>query len=278
MFFKTIKISFLVVVAALALGSCSEYQKVLKSDDTAVKYAVADSLYKVGKYKKALKLMEQIVPAYRGKPQAERLMFIYANTFYKLEDFLLAGYQFERFATSFPQSDSVEVAAYKSAKSYYFLSPRFSLEQEDTYTALEKMQAYINKYPNSEYRVETNALVKELREKLEKKEFEIAMQYLDIAEHIGSYVPAIEAFENFILDNPGSSYRKEAFYGRLEAGYQRAITGVPNEMQERLLTAQGYYNSFIKYYNNDTSELNEKAEEIKREIDARLIIEEEPTS
>lgn len=168
MFFKTIKISLLIVVAALALGSCSEYQKVLKSDDTAVKYAVADSLYKAGKYKKALKLMEQIVPAYRGKPQAERLMYVYANTFYKLEDYLLAGYQFERFETSFPQSDSVEIAAYKSAKSYYELSPRYSLEQADTYTALEKMQAFINKYPNSEYRLETNALVKELRGKLEK--------------------------------------------------------------------------------------------------------------
>ena len=172
MFFKTLKITFLVVGAALSLGACSEYQKVLKSDDTAAKYAAADSLYNVGKYKKALKLMEQIVPAYRGKPQAERLMFIYANTFYELEDYLLAGYQFERFETSFPQSDSVEVAAYKSAISYYELSPRYSLEQEDTYKALEKMQAYINKYPNSEYRLKTNEKVQELRIKLEKKDFE----------------------------------------------------------------------------------------------------------
>ena len=88
----------------------------------------------------------------------------------------------------------------------------------------------------------------------------------------------VEAFENFIIDNPGSSFRKQAFYGRLEAGYKRAITGVPNELQERLLTAQGYYNSYIKYFKNETSEIDEKVAEIKKEIDARLIIEEEPTS
>ena len=278
MFFKTLKITFLVVGAALSLGACSEYQKVLKSDDTAAKYAAADSLYNVGKYKKALKLMEQIVPAYRGKPQAERLMFIYANTFYELEDYLLAGYQFERFETSFPQSDSVEVAAYKSAISYYELSPRYSLEQEDTYKALEKMQAYINKYPNSEYRLKTNEKVQELRIKLEKKDFEIAKQYFDIAEYLGSYVPAIEGFDNFILDHPGSVYRKEAFYYRLEAAYKRAISGVPSEVQGRLETAKGYYNAFQKYFKNDTSEFKQQADEIMQAIDAQLITEEEPTS
>lgn len=267
------------MLAAVSLASCSNYQKLLKSDDTAAKYAGADSLYNAGKYKKALKLMEQIVPAYRGKPQAERLMFIYANTFYKLEDFYLAGYQFDRFETSFPKSDSVEVAAYKSAKSYYQLSPRFSLDQEDTWTALDKLQKYINKYPDSEYRTETNTLVKELRGKIEKKDFEVAMQYLDIADYLGSYIPAIEAFENFIVDHPGSAFKKEAYYGRLEAGYKRAITGVPDKVQERLLTAQGFYKSFLKYYKNDTSEIKEKADKIAQEIEAKITTttEEEPT-
>lgn len=267
------------MLAAVSLASCSNYQKLLRSDDTAAKYAGADSLYNAGKYKKALKLMEQIVPSYRGKPQAERLMFIYANTFYQLEDFYLAGYQFERFETSFPQSDSLEIAAYKSAKSYYQLSPRYSLDQEDTRTALEKLQTYINKYPDSQYRTETNALVKELREKLEKKDFEVAMQYLSIADYLGSYIPAIEAFENFIVDHPGSAYKKEAYYGRLEAAYKRAITGVPDLVQERLLTAQGFYKSFQKYYKNDTSEIKEKADQIAQDIEARKITttEEEPT-
>ncbi len=259
------------MLAAVLLASCSNYQKLLRSEDTAAKYAAADSLYRVGKYKRALKLMEQIVPSYRGKPQSERLMFIYANTFYNLEDFYLAGYQFERFEASFPQSDSLEIAAYKGAKSYYELSPRYSLDQEDTRTALEKLQTYINKYPDTEYRVESNALVKELREKLEKKDFEIAMQYLDIAEYLGSYVPAIEAFENFIVDHPGSVYRKDVYYARLEAAYKRAITGVPALLQERLLTAKGFYNSFQKYYKNDASEIKQKADEINQEIEARIV-------
>ena len=112
-----------VLILSILLSGCSEYQKLLRSDDTAAKYTMTDSLYKAKKYKKALPLMEQIVPIYRGKPQAEPLMYRYANTFYNLEDYYLAGYQFERFVVSYPKSDSLEMAAYKSAKSYYELSP-----------------------------------------------------------------------------------------------------------------------------------------------------------
>lgn len=268
--------SLLVIVGSLlVLTSCSEYQKVLSSDDNSKKYAVADSLYKVGKYRKALKLMEQIVPAYRGKPQAQRLMFIYANTFYELEDYYLAGYQFERFEQSYPSSDSVEVAAYRSARSFYELSPRYSLDQEDTYTALEKLQKYLNKYPDTEYRSEANVLVAELREKLEKKDIEIARQHLKTAQTFGSYKPAIEAFDNFITDHPGSIYRKDAFFGRFKAAYLQAINSIPSLVDERLVAARGYYNNFAKYYSE--TELKEEADELLEDINARLK-EKEPTS
>ncbi len=252
------------MLVAIVFNSCTEYQKVLQDEDVARKYVVADSLYKIGKYKKALKLMEQIVPAYRGKPQAEKLSYMYANTFYNLEDFYLAGYQFERFESSYPKSDSVEIAAYKSAKSYYELSPRYSLDQKDTYKALERLQDYINKYPDSEYRVEANELVSELQGKLEIKDFKTAEQYLNIED----YKAAIEAFDNFIQDHPGASLRKEAFYGRLTAGYELAIKSIPSLVQERLSIAQGYYNRFNKYYSE--SDLNEDANKIIADIEERL--------
>lgn len=261
----------LVFCLTIFFTSCSEYQQVYKGANTSAKYSFADSLYKIGKYKKALKLMEQIVPAYRGKPQAERLTFIYANTYYELGDFYLAGYQFERFETSYPKSDSVEVASFKSAKSYYELSPRFSLDQEDTYKALDKLQAFVNAYPNTTYRSEANELVSELRQKIELKDIRVAKQYLLISD----YKPAIEAFENFITDHPGSAFRKDAFFGQLDAAYQLAINSVPRLVNERLIEAKVYYNSFAKYYKE--TELKADADEILKDINKRLNIE-EPTS
>ena len=99
-----------IILVAVFTVSCSPYQKVLKSEDTGLKFHYADSLYNTGKYKKALKLMEQIVPAYRGKPQGEKLMYLYSDTFYNLGDHYLSGYQFERFVATYPDSEKAEEA------------------------------------------------------------------------------------------------------------------------------------------------------------------------
>ncbi|MDC7995588.1 outer membrane protein assembly factor BamD [Altibacter sp. HG106] len=263
------------LLVAVMFGSCSKYQSVLRSESPSEKYAFADSLYEIGKYKKALKLMEQIVPIYRGKPQAEPLMFQYANTFYQLEDYYLAGYQFDRFKTSYPQSDSAEVAAYKSAKSYYQLSPRFSLDQEETNTALEKLQEFVNTYPESPYRPEANELVVELRQKLEKKDIEVAEQMLELGDYLGSFRPAIESFENFISDHPGSIYREQAAFGKLKATYLFAINSLPSLVQERLEEAKNEYNSFTKYYQE--GEYGEEANQILEAINEGLAAQ-QPTS
>lgn len=259
------KKSLLLVLTALFVVSCGEYQQLLRSDDTAKKYAAADSLYDIGKYKKALGLMEQLVPAYRGKPQAEKLMFRYASTFYNLEDYVLSGYQYERFVTSYPKSDSVQLAAYRSAKSYFELSPRYSLDQKDTKKAMEKLQFFLDDYPNSEYRDEANAMVAELKTKLEKKDFETAKQFLRIYD----YKASISAFDNFILDHPGSTYRKEAFFLRYKAAYELAINSFPSLVEDRLRAARKHYNSFNKYFGE--SDLREDASEILEDIDKRLL-------
>jgi len=258
------KKSLLLLLAITLLSSCSDYQKLLRSEDMGVKYKAADSLYKIGKYKKALGLMEQIVPVYRGKPQAEPLMFRYANTFYNMGDYYLAGYQFERFVTSYPKSDSAEVAAYRSARSYYELSPRFSLDQKDTYAALEKLQGFVDRFPNSEHRTDANKMVNELKDKLERKDIETAKQYLKISD----YKASIKAFDNFILDHPGSKYRVDAYYGRIEAAYLLAINSLPRLVEERLLTAKKYHESFMKYFSS--SEKKAEADELLDEINKRL--------
>ncbi|MBP2834359.1 outer membrane protein assembly factor BamD, partial [Aquimarina sp. U1-2] len=65
---------FSILVIACILSSCSEYQKILKSEDVALKFKMGDSLFQEGKYEKANRIFAQIVPKYKGKPQAQKLM------------------------------------------------------------------------------------------------------------------------------------------------------------------------------------------------------------
>ena len=68
-------------------------------------------------------------------------------------------WQFENFIKSYPKSDRIVEAQFKEAKSFYYQSPNYSLDQEDTFIAIEKLQVFINNYPNSEFSKEVNSLI-----------------------------------------------------------------------------------------------------------------------
>ena len=55
------------------------------------KYAAAENYYNNGEFRRANALIEQIIPSYRGKPQGERLVYFFANSYFetKLYYFLL---------------------------------------------------------------------------------------------------------------------------------------------------------------------------------------------
>ncbi|WP_372755280.1 outer membrane protein assembly factor BamD [Mariniflexile sp.] len=255
------------------LSSCSEYQKVLKSEDIGAKFKMGEELYNEGKFAKANKLFAQIVPNYRGKPQAEKLMYLYSHSFYKMNDYYTAGYQFERFASSYPKSEKLEEASFLGAKSYYMLSPVYSKDQKDTREAIEKLQEFINMFPQSEYLSEANKLVKELDYKLEKKAFEIGKQYNTISD----YPASVKSFDNFVFDFPGSTLREEALYYRLDSAYKLAvnsveykntINGLVHLKKERLEQAKEFSNAFKKAFANSKhlEEVNQMSSILDEEL------------
>ena len=257
---KLISILFVLI----AFSSCGEYQKALKSEDVGVKYEVASKEYDKGNYARAIQLFEQIAPSYRGKPQAEKMFYIYAQSLYKTEQFYSAGYQFESFVSSYPKSEKVEECAYLGALCYSKLSPVYSLDQTDTYKAIDKLDNFINNYSSSTYVADANLILKKLRDKLEKKAFEIAKQYNTISDYKASLV----VLDNFIADYPGSIYKEEALFYKLDSSYYLAINSIPNLMEQRLLNAKQAYETLIKF--NSATEFKPKADHMLARIENDL--------
>lgn len=256
---------FLVFITfVLLFSSCSEYQKALKSEDVAVKYEAAEKMYEAKKYSKAIRLFEQIAPAYKGKPSAEKMFYMYAQSLYLTKQYYSAGYQFESFAANYPKSQKIEEASFLGAKCYSKLSPVYSLDQIDTYKAIDKIQAFIDEYPESSYLAEANIVAKDLREKLEKKAFEVAKQYNTIED----YKSAIVALDNFMINYPGTIYKEKALYYKLDSSYKLAINSVPSKMQERLESAKTAYNNLVKL--NANTEFKNKADEMLARIENDL--------
>jgi outer membrane protein assembly factor BamD len=234
-------VSLLIIIVLLA--SCNEYQKALKSEDPAIKFQMATKLYEAKKYNKAIRIFEQIASVYRGKPESENMYFMFSQSYYKTKQYYLAGYQFDSFVSSFPKSDKAQEASFLGAKSYSMLSPEYSLDQTDTTKAIEKLQAFIDTYPNSQYLGEANSIVKNLNEKLERKVFENAKGYNTISD----YKSALVALDNFIADYPGTPFKEEALFYKYDSAYQLGINSVPSKMEERLNVAKVAYANLIKF-------------------------------
>jgi outer membrane protein assembly factor BamD len=255
-------ISALVLVALFC--SCGSYQKAVKSEDMAVKYTEAEKMYEKKKYTKAIRLFEQMAPSYRGKPQAEKMYYMFAQSYYQTEQYYLAGYQFESFASGYPKSEKIEEASYLGAKSYSMLSPVYTLDQTDTFKAIDKLQSFIDSYPDSQYVAEANVTVKALREKIEKKVFMNAKNYNKIMD----YKSALIALDNFISDYPGTPYKEEALFYRLDSAYRLAINSIPSKMEERLINARVAYSNLVKF--NSETKYKADAEEMLAKIETDL--------
>jgi len=257
------KIYIFILLVAIGLSSCGDFSKVLNKGTAQEQYEMATNLYESQSYSKAIQLFEKITPFYRGKPQMERIQYMISQSYYNTKQYSLSSYYFDKFVKNYPKSSKVEEAAYLSAHSYYLASPIFSLDQKDSYEALNALQNFIYKYPESDKVTEANANIKNLTAKLEKKAFEISKQYYTTSD----YIAAIASFDNFLSEYLGSSHKKEVLYLRFMASYKLAINSHIYKKESRLNDAvkahERYKRNFpesenLKETENLLEELNEE--------------------
>ena len=212
---------------------------------------MAVRLYESKKYAKSLRLFEKIIPKYRGKPQMERIQFMVAQSNFNTSNYNLAGYHFDRFTKNYPKSSKKEEAAFLSAHSYKLASPRFSLDPVDTKKALNAFQSFINTYPTSSRIEEANNHYKEIRYKLQKKDFEIAKTYYRTAEYdLRNYKAAIQAFDNLLGDYLGSEFKEEALFYRLKAAHDLVLKSTQRKKKERIKDAKKAYTKLKRNFPN----------------------------
>ena len=248
----------LLILLSFLMVSCNDYQKLLNSPENEVdKYNAAEEYYENGEFRRANALIEQIIPSYRGKPQGERLVFFFANSYFETRSYYSAAIQFENFIKSYPNSQRIQEAYFMEAKSYFMLSPLYTLDQDDTFTGIDKLQVFINRFPNSEYVAEALELMEQLQNKIEKKEFEVSKQYYTIRD----YSSAIKSLDNFIADNPGTIFREEALYYRWLSQYEIAINSIESRISERVTELERSLENFLRYY-PDTIFIDDLSEKI----------------
>jgi outer membrane protein assembly factor BamD len=238
-------LSGLLIVLLIAVAGCkSKFEKLKASNDNAKKYQAAIAYYNKKDYNKALELFETLVQRYRGQAQAEDLYYYYAYCNYRLKDYTSASYHFKQFSDTYPSSQRAEECNFMSAYCYYLDSPIYSLDQENTTKAIDKLQLFINLYPKSDRVAEASKLIQNLRDKLERKAYENAKLYLTI----GDYQAAVIDFGNVLRDYPDTKYAEEMEYLTIKAQYQYADHSDEFRQEERFGQAVTFEQQFAEKY------------------------------
>jgi outer membrane protein assembly factor BamD len=233
------------IVLLLAVGSCkSKYEKLKASNDNAKKYQEGLKYYNKKEYSKALGLFEGLITIYRGHDGAEDLFYYYAYTNYKLRDYTAAAYSFKQFADTYPSNPKAEECRFLTAYCYYLDSPNYSLDQENTSKAIEKLQLFINLYPKSDRVAEASKLINTLHDRLEQKSFEIAKLYLTLSD----YQSAVIAMNNALRDYPDTKYGEELQFLIAKSQFEYAFHSREEKQEERYTLAMTYIDQFIDKY------------------------------
>ena len=224
-----------------SLGSCTGYQKLLKNGSVNEKYEAAIKYYDKGDFFRSGTLLEELIPLLKGRPEAEKAQFYFANTNYKQRNYVLSAYYFKQFIDTYPNSPQVEEASFLRAKSLYRDSPGYELDQTNTVTAVETIQDFLNTYATSQFRAEAESMSQELQKKLENKAFRGASLYYDLR----YYQSAVTAFTGFQQQYPASAYGEQAAFLKLSAQYDLAKESVEEKQRERYLEAIAFYQNFV---------------------------------
>jgi outer membrane protein assembly factor BamD len=238
------RVFILFVAVYLIVTGCSKKHKLLKSSDNELKYESAIAYFNKKDYYRALQLFDQLSSIYRGTTRGERILYYQAYCYYEQSDYSLASAYFHRFSKNYPNSKDAEETLYMSALCKYKLSPRYSLDQSNTYDALTEFQTFLNRYPNTARKSECNKYIDVLRAKLAKKDFEIAKLYYKMDE----FEAAVVCFKNVIKEYPNSSYVEDASYYIVRSYYRFAMNSVQDKKLERFQKAFDSYNDFVSFF------------------------------
>jgi outer membrane protein assembly factor BamD len=216
----------------LLASGCSNFQKLLKSNDVSKKYEAALEYQKKEDHYRASQLFDQVTPLLAGTDKAESAQFNQAQSHYMQGNYILSEAYFRTFYTTYPRSPLAEEAMYLQARSLYEQSPSY-----------EEEQLYI---------------------KLDKKDFNQARLYYQLRH----WRSAVVAFNNFQREHASSPYSEEAAFLKLDAQYRFAMESIASKQQERFDEVIDFFQSFVDQYPD--SKYKRNAEQIFDQARAEL--------
>ena len=204
--------------------------------------------YNQGKYGDAAKGFMDFVQRAPTNPMVDSALYLVADSYLRGGNQLQAATEFDRFASTRPNSPLADDAQLGACRAYWELSPSLARDQEYTRQAIEECTRMLQFFPGSPRRAEAESLLREIRDKIAAKQFRVGKYYFDqrLYESANIYFEVVlEEYPDAlvmpdVLGTLYKSYRELGFDAEAENARQRLLTEHPDsEAARKLAPAAG---------------------------------------
>ncbi|MEX2593697.1 MAG: outer membrane protein assembly factor BamD [Anditalea sp.] len=247
------KFAFHIIVSiiTLSLSSCGEFYKLEKSTNWDELYEASNRYYQNEDYNKAIILYDKVLPVIRGSEKSELAEFNYAYAHFQTKRYIEAAGYFKSFYDTYNRSPMAEEALFMHAYSLYLDAPDYNLDQRSSKEAVNAIQMFINRFPDSDSYERAMGMIDNLQKRFEEKAYRESKMYYRLTEGLfpgDFYRACIVNFQNFAKNYPDSEYNEELAFRLVEVSYTYADNSIFSKKEERLNQSLEFGNDFMRKY------------------------------
>ena len=166
----------------------------------------AKALFEDEKYTKARDEFEYIIYNNPGSAVALTAQYYFAESLYMLENYDQASKEYDKFNMLSQNSELIARSKFLICKCLYMLSSKSNKDQSQTEFTIDRIQYFLEEYPNTGHKDECESMIVKLRTKLAKKEIDAGKLYL----RIDKYDSALIYFNLVMIEYYDTIYFDEA--------------------------------------------------------------------
>ena len=241
----------------ITLQSCSKDEKqtsLIKGIDQESEMALTykegmNSLNKGDYYFAAKKFLEAEL-LYPQSTWAPKSVLMASYSYYLQDYYSEAIFNLERFIKTYPDDTRIAYAHYMLAMCYYELIEDEKKDIGPLLKASESFELVISNYPNSDFAIDSEFKLELINTILASKEMYLGRHYLKK----GKWIPAINRFQNILVNYEETIYVQEALHRLVELHYRIGLEEEAKKYAELLgynYQSSNWYEKSYKLFNKN---------------------------
>ena len=113
-------------------------------------WAMSKDYFEREKYLEAIELLTTFTLNYSGSTLVDSAQFLLAESHFAMGEYILAEAEYGRLIQSFPESPLVDDAWLKVILSFFYMAPRYDLDQKNTVRTVVAIQDFLDEYPETD--------------------------------------------------------------------------------------------------------------------------------